>query len=129
MDRHPGPSRAGERLAGRDCLPLPEGDAEGAGHGERGRLVDPGGDGLVPGTSGGDVSPSPYPLVGGAAVGAADARASAEEQRPVRAVAGNAGPEGDYGDLLAVPGAVVVPDAPVAGLAAPTCPAPAIVPR
>lgn len=33
-------------------------------------------------------------------------------------MAGDAGPEGDYGDLLAVPGAVGVPDEAVAGLAA-----------
>src|SRR6202012_4431370 len=69
--------------------------------------------------------PSPYPLVGGAAgVGGADARAGAEEQRPVRAVAGDAGPEGDHGDLQAVPDAVGVADAAVAGLAAQLLPSP-----
>lgn len=71
---------------------------------ERGQLAGPGGDGLVPGAGGGDVGPSPHPLIGGAApAGAADARAGAEEQRPVRSVARDAGSEGVHGDLLAVP--------------------------
>src|ERR1700759_3572523 len=91
---------------------------------EAGDLGDPGGDGLVPGAGRGDVGPAPQPLVGGTiAAGAADAGAGAEDQRPVRAVAGDAGPEGDHGDLPAVPDGVGVPDAAVAGLAAQLLPA------
>src|SRR5438105_11996413 len=104
--------RAGQGRAGR-------GELAGVPGQERGHLGDPGGDGLVPGAGRGDVGPAPQPLIGGApAAGAADAGAGAEDQRPVRAVAGDAGPEGDHGDLPAVPGGVGVPDAAAARLAA-----------
>src|SRR5690242_6803239 len=109
--------RAGQGRAGR-------GELAGVPGQEVGDLGDPGGDGLVPGAGCGDVGPAPQPLVGGVpAAGAADAGAGAEDQRPVRAVAGDAGPEGDHGDLLAVPGGIGVPDAAVAGLAAQLLPA------
>src|ERR1700757_4962120 len=84
---------------------------------EGGDLGDPGGDALGPGAGRVDVGQAPQPLVSGTLpAGAADAGAGAEDQRPVRAVAGDAGPEGDHGDLPAVPDGVGVADAAVAGL-------------
>src|SRR3954447_20296176 len=117
MARSPPSARCRRGRAGQ--VRVRRGEPAGGSSQEGGYLADPGGDGLVPGPGRGQGGPSPQPLVAGAPpAGVADAGASAEDQRPVRAVAGDAGPEGDHGDLPAMPDGVGVSDAAVAGLAA-----------